>query len=199
MTAALDADPRVGLAWCDMSIIDAPAGTTYRGTRAPIAGEACATIRPIYSSVTFLPSCTLFRARFFREGLHWEPALYPEDMSVFLHYAEHSHIVHVDDTLVRYRMHHGSQTGAPGAFTRNHPLMVATFRILFRRYRAYLSRADYRRKAWYLHHYAGDYLVRKGRSPGLSLIRALWYRPTALVSWKVLLQSLLTSRPRTGR
>jgi glycosyltransferase involved in cell wall biosynthesis len=188
----LNGDPEVGLVWCDMALRGESTTGTYRGDRTPIAGRADETIPAIYRSVTFLPSCSLFRARFFRDGLRWSQEHAPmEDMPIFLHMALRSRIAHVDEVLASYRIHPASMTSSRGAVFRNRKAMLFTFRDLYRSYRTHISHREYRQRLWWILHHAADGEVRDGRKGTLLLLRALLYRPTAAVTWKVLVQSLL--------
>ncbi len=192
MVPALRDDPGAGLAWCDLATFGDASTSTYRGERAPIAGGPEETLDAIYRGVTFLPSCTLFRSRFFREGLRWTQEFWPmADMLVFFSIAARSRVVHVGEVLANYRVHPGSATSSSGAIARNRPAMVRAFTHLYREYRDRIPRRSYLWRMWYIHHYAGDTLVREGRRAWPLLLRAILHRPAAAVSWKVLIQALL--------
>ncbi|MGE3165890.1 MAG: glycosyltransferase family 2 protein [Planctomycetota bacterium] len=184
-------DPAVGLVWCEMQIRGDHSGT-YRGGRPAVVGDAPDTLAAIYRSVTFLPSCTVFRSAPFRAGLRWRQDCSPmEDMPIFLAVAASSRIARVPEVLANYRIHGGSSTTARGALGRNYRSMVFAFRVLYRQYRHAIPAQEYRARMWWIYHHAADNLLSAGRpNPGLFL-RALRYRPTAELTWKVLTLWLL--------
>jgi hypothetical protein len=49
---------------------------------------------------------------------------------------------------------------------------------------------------WWIYHCAADNLICEGRSAVSLLLRALFYRPTAAVSWKILAQSAVAGFTR---
>jgi glycosyltransferase involved in cell wall biosynthesis len=192
MVALLDRNPGAGMAWCDMAICGGGPADTYRGARAPISGEAGVTLDAIYTGVTFLPSSCLFQSSFFRDGLRWSQECAPmEDMPIFLAIGSRSRIVYLPEVLSNYRIHAGSSTSARGAIGRNYPAMLYTFRRLYKEYAGEIPRRSYRRRMWYIYHHAADSLVREGERGWPLLLRAIFHRPSAVVSWKVLAQAAL--------
>lgn len=188
---ALDESPAAGMVWCDMNVIGDGDGT-YRGERDPVYGAAGTTLDAIYSGVTFLPSCCLFRHEFFARGLRWLQECSPmEDMPIFLHVAEQADVLYLPERLSNYRVHTGSSTSSRGAIGRNFRSMIYTFRMLYRRHHRWIPRSSYRQRLWWIYHYAADSLV-CARRPALTvLLRALRYRPLAISTWKVAVQVTL--------
>jgi hypothetical protein len=173
-----------------MAVFGEVTGGTYREGRPPIAGPAGATLDAIYTGVTFLPSSTLFRASFFREGLRWRQECFPmEDMPIFCEVAARSAVAYVADVLSNYRVHSGSATCSPGAIGRNFPRMISTFRLVYEEHRLHITRRSYHWRMWWIYHFAADNCICAGQGALGLLLRALRHRPTAVVSWKVLAQS----------
>lgn len=184
--ATLEAQSDAGLVWTEMQIIGASGGT-YRGDRAPISGTASQTLAPIYSGVTFLPSCCLMRSRFFHDGLRWKQECSPmEDMPIFFPIAYQSSVAHIDRELSYYRVHEGSSTTARGAIGRNYPSMVYTFETLYREYGSFIPRSQYRERMWWIYHCAADSLTCAGTPRWGLFLRALRFRPLADPTWRVL-------------
>lgn len=191
LAAKLDKDPKAGLAWSEMVVFGDTEGP-YRCGRPPVQGDPPSTLNEIYMNVTFLPSCTLFRATLFQEGLRWEQDCSPmEDMPIFLAVASQSRVVYVDQVLSRYRNHAGSATTSPGAVGRNYRSMVHAFRTIFRRHRSAIPYASYRSRMWWIHHHAADSLLVAGRPSLLLFLKALWYQPQAATTWKTLVKGFL--------
>ena len=200
MRAKLDANPGWGLLWCEMECFGSARGL-YRGDRTPVAGSAQETIPGIFSDITFLGSATLCRASYFKEGLRF-PTEYQvmEDIHVWAAIAEAADIGHLEKALVRYRVHENSLSNAPDCMLRNYRVNIRSFRALYRRYKRWIRHRLYRRRMWWLHHYAGDELVKLGRAGQRPTLAALYYRPFSPRSWKSLLQgasNLFGSRPRS--
>ncbi|MEM7164309.1 MAG: glycosyltransferase family 2 protein [Planctomycetota bacterium] len=189
--AVLDSNTEAGMVWCDMHVIGDGSGT-YRGDRKPVHGPKESTLDAIYSGVTFLPSCCLFRHRFFEQGLRWLQECSPmEDMPIFLHVAAASAVAYLPEKLSHYRVHTGSSTSSRGAIGRNFRSMIYTFRMLYRKYHRAIPRRSYRQRLWWIYHYAADSLV-CAKQPALTvLLRALCYRPLAKSTWKVAAHGLL--------
>ncbi len=190
LVPVLESDDEIGLAWSEMEVCGDGSGL-YRGERAPIEGAPEATVEAIYSGVTFLPSCTLFRRSFFAEGMRWTQETSPmEDMPIFMDIASRSTVAHVPLTLSHYRMSPGSSTTSRGAIGRNYRTMLYTFDRVYRDHRRFVSRRAYRHRRWYILHCAADNLLCEGRFRPDLLLRALASRPGAAVTWKVLLVGL---------
>ena len=194
LVPVLEENPEVGMVWSDLEFFGNRGGTCRVGP--PVVDGAEETLAEIYSRVTFLPSCCLFRASFFREGLRWRQECSPmEDMPIFFEVAKRSRIAHVDRILAYYRVHAGSMTTGQGAVGRNYPSMVHTFRNLYQTHRDYVSRRAYHERLGWIYHCAADNRICAGK-PALSLLlRALRHRPTSTVTWKVLAK---TFWPRTS-
>lgn len=193
--AALEHEPEAGLVWCEMRVVGERSGT-YRDEREAIAGDPPATLEAIYRAVTFLPSCTLFRASYFREGLRWRQDCSPvEDMPIFLSVASRSRVIRLADVLANYRVHQGSSTTAHGALGRNYRSMIFAFRLLYRQYRPHISTDAYRQRMWWLHHFAGDNLLAAGTPRPWLFVLALYYCPMARVTWKSLGRWILGRGP----